>query len=105
MEKDPRLGFLGILYVSRRAMIGEDFLSHLDKVRFVVKANNLTSNQSKSIEKMVISRHIPMDDSFTSAELGNALGHDEINFIGIVDKKAALAYVSKSLKGAKHEEK
>ena len=105
MEKDPSLGFLGILYVSRRAIIGEDFLSHLDKVRFVVKANNLTSNQSKSIEKMVISRHIPMDDSFTSVELGNALGYDEINFIGIVDKKAALAYVSKSLKGAKHEEK
>ncbi len=105
MEKDPRLGFLGLLYVSKRAIIGEDFLSHLDKVKFVVMANDLSSNQSKAIAKKIASRHLPQDISFSSAELGLALGHDEINFIGIIDKKAALSYVSKSLKGAKHEEK
>ncbi len=105
MNKDPRLGFLGLLYVSQKAIIGTDFISHLDKVKFVVIANDLTSGQSEMIRKKIHSRHIPTDSSFSSEELGAALGHGEINFIGITDKKSALSYVSKSLKGAKHEEK
>ncbi len=102
MEKKQVLGFLGLLYVSKRAIIGEDFLSHLDKAKFVIVANDLTSNQSLMIKKQILSRHLPIDEkSFSSEELGNALGHGGVNFIGILDKKAALAYVSKSLKGAK----
>ncbi len=102
MQENHLLGFLGLLYVSKRAIIGEDFLSHLNKVKYVVVANDLTSNQSQTIKKQLVSRHLPMDDkNFSSEELGNALGHGGVNFIGIVDKKAALAYVSKSLKGAK----
>ncbi len=102
MENKQLLGFLGLLYVSKRAIIGEDFLSHLDKAKFVVIANDLTSNQSLMIKKQIKNRHLPVDEkSFSSEELGKALGHDGVNFIGIVDKKAALAYVSKSLKGAK----
>ncbi len=102
MQQNQLLGFLGLLYVSKRAIIGEDFLSHLDKAKFVVIANDLSSNQSQMIKKQIVSRHLPLDDkSFSSEELGNALGHGGVNFIGIVDKKAALAYVSKSLKGAK----
>lgn len=102
MENKQLLGFLGLLYVSKRAIIGEDFLSHLDKTKFVVIANDLTSNQSLMIKKQIKNRHLPVDEkSFSSEELGQALGHGGVNFIGIVDKKAALAYVSKSLKGAK----
>lgn len=100
MEKDPRLGFLGILYVSQKAIIGEDFISHLDKVRFVIMANDISSGQGEAIKKKILARHLPISETFSSKELGLALGHSEINFIGITDKKAAMAYISKSMKGA-----
>ena len=105
MEQDARLGFLGILYVSHRALIGEELFSRLEKVHFIVMANDLSSGQSKMLQKKISSRHIPTDaTSFNAKELGKALGHEEINFIGITDKKSAISYVTKSTKGVKHEE-
>lgn len=101
MEKDPRLGFLGLLFVSNRAIIGDDFLSHLDKVRFVVMANDIESGQGEKIKKKILARHIPTSESFSSIELGEALGRGGVNFIGITDKKAAMAYISKSMKGVR----
>jgi ribosomal protein L7Ae-like RNA K-turn-binding protein len=105
MEQDARLGFLGILYASHRALIGDELFRHLEKVHFIVMANNLSSGQSKMWQKKISSRHIPTDAiSFNAKELGKALGHEEINFIGITDKKSAISYVTKSTKGVKHEE-
>lgn len=101
MEKDPRLGFLGLLYVSKKAIIGDEFLNNLHKVVFVVMAKDISSGQGEMIKKKIQTRHIPNDVSFLKEELGHALGHDEVNYIGITDKKAAMAYISKSMKGAK----
>jgi ribosomal protein L7Ae-like RNA K-turn-binding protein len=103
MNQDPRLGFLGILYSRDKALIGETLLHQAEQVRFVVVANNITSNEGKKIQASFARRHIPMDMSFTAEELGMALGHDAVNFVGITDKKAAEAYAVKSLRKGVNE--
>ncbi len=105
MNQDPRLGFLGILYSHGKAWIGEELLREADHIRFLVVANHITSNEGKKIQASFARRHIPMDMSFSAEELGKALGHDEVNFVGIADKKAAEAYAEKALRKEPTNEK
>ena len=105
MAIDSRLGFIGILYRSHDALIGEKLLTHLNEVKLVVVANDISSNQAKSSLRSIESRHIPTVFGPSSLELGKAVGHEIVNFVGITSKKAASSYLEKTMKGAKkHEE-
>ena len=43
-------------------------------------------------------------EEYSAIELGNALGHDKINFIGILHKKASMNFLLKAKKGEQDEE-
>jgi ribosomal protein L7Ae-like RNA K-turn-binding protein len=94
-----RLGFLGLLYVAHKALIGEELFSSLHKVHLLLVATDATSNQALSTKRRAQNAHIPLIEEFTEAELGQALGHDSVTFIGIIDEKAAGAYLKKGKEG------
>ncbi len=100
-SSNDRLGFLGLLYVAHKALIGEELYSSLSKVRLLLVATDATSNQALSIKRRASLVHVPLIEEFTEKELGNALGHDSVTFVGIIDEKAAGAYLKKTQEGKK----
>lgn len=99
-SKQDLLGFLGLLYVGDKALIGEELLEHLSKVALLIVANDAESGQSESLKRRAQSAHIPMSELFSKEELGQALGHASVTFVGITDKKAAGAYLKKLTEGS-----
>lgn len=95
MNSDRRLGFLGLLYRADKAFIGEDLDKNLGEMKLVVVATDATTNTAEGFKKRLLMSHIPTSTTFTKADLGRALGHDEINFIGLKDKKAIASYIAK----------
>lgn len=100
MEKktDDRLGLLGLLFVAHKALIGEELLAALPKVRLLLEATDAHSGTALSLERRAKSAHIPLIQEYSEAELGRALGRERITFIGLIDEKAAGAYLAKSRK-------
>jgi ribosomal protein L7Ae-like RNA K-turn-binding protein len=98
-RKDDLLGFIGLLYVGHKAMIGEELLTHFAAVKLLLVASDAVSNQAIGIKNKAVSAHLPIAGGFTKAELGEALGYEEVNFLGIVDAKAAGAFLKKSTEG------
>jgi ribosomal protein L7Ae-like RNA K-turn-binding protein len=98
---NDRLGFLGLLFVAHKALIGEELLSSLTKVHLLIVAKDATSNQALSTKRRAQNAHIPLYEEFTESELGAALGRDTVTFIGIIDEKAAGAYLKKTKEGTK----
>lgn len=93
------LGLMGLLYKAHKAYIGAELLAHLDKCYFVFVAKDLSSGTSLRYKKKMLASETPMDESFSMKELGDALGKPPVSFVGIVDKKAANAIISKMQKG------
>lgn len=95
---DEKLGFLGLLYVAHKALIGEELLENFSKVKLLLMASDATSHQAQGLERKASLAHLPFLKEYTEEELGRALGHETITFIGIIDAKAAGAYLKKTTK-------
>ena len=96
------LSFLGILNRGGKLVFGpaiEGALPHLDLllVAFDAKGSTRILTKAKNLQKEVC----PL---FNKEQLGQALGYDELSYVGIKGKKEALAFLSKT-KGAEYEEK
>lgn len=89
------LGFLGLLYLGRKAIIGEELLNYNKPLALLVAANDLTSGTAlKELAKFERAGY-QIDKTYSMEELGEALGHQRVSFIGIIGKKAALSYLAK----------
>lgn len=95
MKQDRALGLIGMLYVSHRALIGEELAHSLGKVRLLIAGNDLSSAQSLSLLKKAETLALKVDTTYSSEELGSALGRKKVSFVGITEKKAANAYLEK----------
>jgi ribosomal protein L7Ae-like RNA K-turn-binding protein len=100
-SKHELLGFLGLLYVGHKALIGEELVTRLLQVKLLIKATDATSNQALGLKRKAVNAHIPFVESFSEDELGSALGHENVTYIGIIDDKAAGAYLKKLTGGVK----
>lgn len=94
-RKNECLGFLGILYVGHKALIGDEALRSIDKASLAIMAKDSSSGESEKLKKKIKSRHIPMIELFTGEELGRALGKEKVSCIILVDKKAAVSFMKK----------
>ncbi len=99
---DKALGFLGLLYVSGEAVIGED-LGDLRKCKLLIAAKDASSNQALSLKRKAREMHLPMIEEYSKSELGHALGKGEVAFVGITESRAASAFIEKAglLKGVR----
>ena len=103
MKKDA-LGFLGLLYPSHQVIIGEELWRRIDEVTLIVAASDIVSGEASKNLGKIKRAHKPLFQGFNSEELGMALGHAKINFIGIVGKKASMNFLLKAKKGEQDEE-
>lgn len=92
---DNKLGFLGILFRANKAKIGPDLDANALKAQLVVVASDVTSNTAKSFISRLEANKIPYVTEYSKSELGNAVGREIVNYIGIFDQKAAKAYLRK----------
>jgi len=95
MKLDRALGLLGMLYVSHKALIGEELTHSLSKVYLLIASTNTSSSQYHSLLKKAKTLALKVDLTYQSEELGAALGREKVTFVGITDQKAALAYLKK----------
>ncbi len=103
-KQNDALGFLGLLYPAHQVMIGEELWKNMDKVTLVVAASDIVSGEATRYLSKIKRAHKPLFQGFNSEELGMALGHAKINFIGIVGKKASMNFLLKAKKGEQDEE-
>ena len=103
MSHNDALGFLGLLYPSHQAIIGEELHKRMEEVTLIVAATDLDSGESLRTLGRIKRAHKPLSQTFTAKEIGKALGHSEVKFLGIVNKKAAMSYLLKLKKGEKDE--
>jgi len=103
MKKDA-LGFLGLLYPSRQVIIGEELWRRIDEVTLIVAASDIVSGEATKYLGKIKRAHKPLFQEYSAEELGNALGHEKINFVGILRKKAAMNFLFKAKKGEQDEE-
>ena len=98
MESEKNLlGFIGLLFRANKIQIGANLWHHMDQVSLFLKAVDAKSGEALRYEKKIQSRHLPLlEVPLTMAELGSALGRNEVTFIGVLDKKAAMAVLSKA---------
>lgn len=103
-QKNAALGFLGLLYPAHQVLIGEELWKNMEKVTLVVAASDIQSGEATRYLMKIKRAHKPSFQGFNSEELGEALGHARINFIGIIGKKASMNFLLKAKKGEKDEE-
>jgi ribosomal protein L7Ae-like RNA K-turn-binding protein len=75
----------------------------MDEVSLIVAATDLDSGESLRTLGRIKRAHKPLSQTFAAKELGKALGHSEIKFLGIIGKKAAMSYLLKLKKGETDE--
>lgn len=103
MSQNDALGFLGLLYPTHQVIIGEELRKRMSEATLVVVATDLDSGESLRTLGKIKRAHKPLSQTFTAKELGKALGHSEIKFLGIIGKKAAMSYLLKLKKGESDE--
>ncbi len=91
------LGFIGLLYRGGKVSIGDNvFLkeahSHPKLVIIATDASELTKNKIKHKAEFY---HVEVMEMFTVEELASSIGRNQISFLGINDKSAALSFKSK----------
>lgn len=91
---DNCLGFLGILYVARKALIGEEAYSSLPKAKLVLLAKDAKDGTKKMIQNAKNHHHFPLLEVYTKETLGSALGYEEVAYISIIDKRSAEKLIS-----------
>lgn len=103
-KQNDALGFLGLLYPAHQVLIGEELWKNMDKVTLVVAASDIESGEATRYLMKIKRAHKPLFQLFNSEELGNALGHAKINFIGILGKKASMNFLLKAKKKGEQDE-
>lgn len=86
---DKILGFLGILNRGRKTLIGESAYQNIEKGRYAFLASDCSANTRKNALSSLKKKEMPLNQNYSKAELGKALGYEEISFILITDPKAA----------------
>lgn len=90
------LGSLGLLFRGGKVLIGKILQEKYQQIPLIAMAKDLDSGESARFLKKIQRAHRPLLElPFTKEELGAALGRDAVTFVGIDDKKAALALLTK----------
>lgn len=80
------LNNLGLAYRAKKIIFGEDILDNLDKVKLLIIASDISDKSRKRFLKKCDSYKIKYIDKFSSNEISNALGKDNIKVVGIIDE-------------------
>lgn len=97
------LGFLGLLRRGGRLELGESLRDKPRKCALILLATDAKESTKKHFHDKAGTYHIPVIETGTKEELGQAIGFAECSALGIKDAKAAKK-ITLLEKGDTHEE-
>ena len=83
---DKTLSTLGLAYRAKKLVLGEEVLNQISNVKLIIIANDISENSRERFLKKCNFYNIEYIDRFTSSEISNALGKNNVKVVGITDE-------------------
>lgn len=80
------LNTLGLAYRAKKVVLGEEVLNRIDKVKLMFIASDISEKSRERYEKKCYYYGIDHVDDYSSEELSEALGKNNVKVIGILDE-------------------
>ena len=77
---------LGLAYRARKTVLGEEVLNRIGKVKLLLIASDISEKSRERYEKKCYYYGIDHIDDYSSNELSEALGKNNVKVIGILDE-------------------
>ncbi len=81
-----KLNTLGLAYRARKAVLGEEVLNRIDKVKLLFIASDISEKSRERYEKKCHYYKIDHIDEYSGEQLSSALGKNNVKVVGILDK-------------------
>ncbi len=85
-SKDKTLDLLGLAYRAHKTVLGEQVLKQIRKVKLLILASDISVKSRERYMKKCYYYHIDSRSDFSSVELSQALGKENVKVIGIIDE-------------------
>lgn len=96
LSMDKALQLLGLMYKAKRMILSEgEVLDHLSDIRFMVIASDISQKSKERFLKKCSYYKIEYCDKYSTIELSNAIGKDNVKVMGLTDKGFVKAFVEK----------
>lgn len=82
---DKLLLTLGLAYRASKLLLGEDVLNVINKVKLIIIASDISEKSRQRILKKCSFYNIEYIDSYSSEQISNALGKNNIKVVGVID--------------------
>lgn len=83
---DKTLSTLGLAYRAKKLVLGEEVLNQIGDIKLIIIANDISENSRERFLKKCNFYNIEYIDRFTSSEISNALGKNNVKVVGITDE-------------------
>ena len=83
---DKILSTLGLAYRAKKLVLGEEVLNQIGDIKLIIIANDISENSRERFLKKCNFYNIEYIDRFTSSEISNALGKNNVKVVGIADE-------------------
>ena len=83
---DKILTTLGLAYRAKKAVLGEEVLNKISKVKLLFIASDISAKSRDRFEKKCFHYQIAHIDEYSAEELSQALGKNNVRVIGITDE-------------------
>ncbi|MBQ6218048.1 MAG: ribosomal L7Ae/L30e/S12e/Gadd45 family protein [Erysipelotrichaceae bacterium] len=81
-----KLNTLGLAYRARKAVLGEEVLNRIDKIKLMFIASDISEKSRERYEKKCHYYRIDHIDEYSGEQLSSALGKNNVKVVGILDK-------------------
>ncbi|MBQ6559375.1 MAG: ribosomal L7Ae/L30e/S12e/Gadd45 family protein [Erysipelotrichaceae bacterium] len=83
---DRTLNLLGLAYRAHKTVLGEQVLKRIRSVKLLILASDISEKSRERYLKKCHYYQIDSMDDFSSVELSQALGKENVKVIGIIDE-------------------
>lgn len=82
---DKRLNNIGLAYRAKKTLLGEEVLNKISKVKLLFLANDISEKSKERYLKKCFFYNIEHIDSYSSEQLSQIIGKNNVKVIGIID--------------------
>ena len=83
---DNKLQTLGLAYRASKVILGEQILDNINNIKLLFIANDISEKSNERYLKKCSYYAIDYIDEFSTQELSNALGKNNVKVVGIIDE-------------------
>ena len=83
---DKILNNLGLAYRARKVVLGEEVLNRIEDVKLLFIASDISDKSRQRFEKKCFYYDIQHIDTYSSKELSDSIGKNNVKVLGITDE-------------------